>query len=429
MKNLKILILGHCSYYTIANYAEMLKQNVEGVKVTVADPFNPSGKALSEKELGVFDRVIHIPSKREIKIGINDRIKSAGVIIKNKIGLRDFLFNMISFRFKKVRYTIDSFAENSIHGKMLNELFRDYDVFHFHYAAPCYLYPIKYVPENKVKIISIWGSDLFQTSGIKNYSDQLSAFELSDFIIVNTLEKREIFLSKFGRVFADKIRFANFGVSECKLARMESFQKSGNAKEFKKKYGIRDEKAVIIIGYNASSKQNHLAIIKAMNGIDAAIKARLHLIFPLTYGFSIEREDYIMQIKNACSGAGFDFTIIDDYIPEEEYFGMLYSCDIKINLRETDSMNSAMLESAFAGNILINGAWHPYGILRRLGVYCREAVNIEELDKLVSEIVNNLKNEKSKTAPNAELIRSYFSSVNTGMQWKKFFDEVRRLVK
>lgn len=429
MQRLKILLLGHCSYFTIANFTELIKQNIKGAEVTVADPFNPDGSKLNGRQLEVFDKVVHIPTKKEIKISFKDRLSSALRIVKNRIGLRDFIFNIISLRIRKIKYTIDSVAESNIHGKRLGDMFKDYDVFHFHYAAPGFLYPINYIPENKIKIISIWGSDLFQTAGVKNYSEQLSSFEIADFIIINTIEKREIFLSKFGRKFAGKIRMANFGIPECKFVRMENFFNSVYSKDFKKKNRISEEKIVITVGYNASSKQNHIEIIKTISRINQEVKEKLHLIIPLTYGFSSDRNEYIAEVIRECKEGGIDFTIIDKYIPEEEYFGILYSSDIKINLRETDSMNTAMLESIFAGNIVINGAWHPYGILRRLGIYCREVESVNELEKLIPSLIENLYMEKSKTSKNPELVRAYFSSLNTSGQWKNFFDEVRILKK
>lgn len=429
MQRLKILLLGHCSYFTIANFTELLRQNIEGTEITVADPFNPGGDLLSEKQLKVFDKVIHIPSKKEVKIKFKDRVRSAFNIIRNRTGLRDFVFNFAALRIRKIKYTIDSVAESEIHGRLLGELFKNYDIYHFHYATPGFLYPIKYVPRDKIKMISVWGSDLFQTAGVKNYSEQISAFEAADFIIINTIEKREIFLSKFGRKYAGKIRLANFGLPECKFVRMENFYKSGNSKNFKLKNGIDEDKIVITIGYNASSKQNHSAIIKAMSRINPEVKSKLHLIIPLTYGFNLDRNEYIKELSKLCSDGRLAYSIIDKYIPEEEYFGILYSSDIKVNLRETDSMNTAMLESVFAGNIVINGAWHPYGILRRLGVYCREVENIDELEKLIPEISENIFTEKSKASKNPELIRSYFSSLNTAAQWEKLFDEARNLIK
>ena len=145
---------------------------------------------LTENQLKVFDKVIHIPAKKEVKIKNKDRVKSTFDIIKKRLGLRDFIFNITALRIRKIKYTIDSVAENSIHGRLLGELFNDYDVYHFHYAAPGFLYPIKFVPRDKIKMISIWGSDLFQTAGVKNYSEQLSAFEAADFIIINTIEKK-----------------------------------------------------------------------------------------------------------------------------------------------------------------------------------------------------------------------------------------------
>lgn len=420
---MKLLILGHCSYFTIANFSDLLKRNISEIEITVADPFNPDGSELSEQQLKTFDEVISIPVKKSVSLKLKDKLNAIIILIRNKTEIRNILFNLLTLRLKKVNYYINSEAENKKYGDMITDILKKYDMFHFHYASPYFLYPIKYIPDNKVKLISIWGSDLFQTAGVKNYSDQLEAFEKADFIIINTIEKREIFLSKFGRHFLDKIRIANFGLPDCKFERMDKYKNPDTVIKFRKKYGIEGEKYLIGIGYNASSKQRHIEIIKTLNKLESRYKEKIQVFIPMTYGLQFESGDYFSKVKAACRDAGLDAVIFDKYMTEEEYFEYNTACDIKLNLRETDSMNAAMLESIYAGNIMVNGAWHPYGKLRRLGIYFKDIESIDELQILLPYIIDNYKSEKMKTEKNAEFVRSYFSSKITAVEWKKIFVE------
>ena len=83
-----------------------------------------------------------------------------------------------------------------------------------------------------------------------------------------------------------------------------------------------------------------------------------------------------------------------------------------------------MLESLFAGNIVVNGAWLPYGKLRRLGIHYREIENIMELKSLIPEILDNQGQEKGRALVNPEIIRKNFLYENTISEWKNIYDEL-----
>lgn len=421
-------MLGHCSYFTIANFVKLLKAKIPGLEITVANPFNPGGNALSDKQLEVFDRVISLPKKRNINIKSSDRMAALRNILKYKLERRNIFFNLVSLRFRKIKYYINAEAENIVFGNIMKKIFAEYDIFHFHYASPYFLSPMKFVPNGKVKIISIWGSDLFQVSGAENYRLQLEAFNTADLIICNTIEKREIFLSKFGRHLTSKIRIANFGLPEEKFQKIKLCNNSESRIRFRKKMGISPGKFIVVVGYNSSPKQNHVVILNYISRIAADIKDRIHLIIPMTYGTKKGEENYASEVKSICEKTGCSFTIFEDYLSEDEYFEFNSSTDIRINLRETDSMNTAMLESIAGESIMINGVWHPYGILRRLGIYYFEIEKISELENLIPYLIKNIEAEKVKVKSNPEFLREYFSSERTSNDWEEIYCEAGKIL-
>ncbi len=418
---MRLLLLGHCSYYTVANLSEAIRNYIPGIKVTAADPVKPGGGLLSEEDGKAFDEVISLPVKRHIKISSGNRIHSLSEIFKDKAKRNSLLKNLFLIRFRSVFNQINSNAEEIIHSEKIKSLFSNYDIFHFHYLSPEYLYNVRYIPSDKKVIMTFWGSDLYQISGTENYRKQLEAFDRADIITVNALEIKETVLAKYGRNLEDKIRFSDFGLNEAKLNRLNSENREKYVSDFRKKNNIDADKIVITIGYSGSSKQKHIEILKILDTLDETYKKRIYALIPLTYGLQFEEKDYPEKVKKVSDEAEFETLILENYMTEEELARFTFSSDITLNLRDTDALNASMLESLYAGNILVNGAWLPYGKLRRLGVYFREIDRISELKELIPFLFDNFEKEKSNTSVNAEIIRKNFLYDNFIKDWEAVY--------
>ena len=269
--------------------------------------------------------------------------------------------------------------------------------------------------------MTFWGSDLYQISGTENYTKQLEAFNRADIITVNALEIKETVLAKFGRNIEDKIRFADFGLDKAKLNRLNSGNRDKYISGFRKKNNIDDNKVVITIGYSGSSKQKHIEILKILDTLDEKYKKRIFALIPLTYGLQFEEKDYPERVKKVCDEAEFDTLILESYMTVEALAGFTFSSDITLNLRDTDALNASMLESIYAGNILVNGAWLPYGKLKRLGIYFREIDKLSGLKDLIPFLLDNFEKEKSKTSSNTEIIRKNFLYDNFIKDWEAIY--------
>lgn len=421
---MRLIFLGHCSFYTVSNFAKAIKENIENVTITVADPVKPGGDILTDEDKNSFDEIIQLPSKKNIRLSFSDKLKSFKKIFRKRSEIKFLIKNLFLLRLNTVKNNINSNAENFIYEKQMTEILKEYDVYHFHYLAPEFLTPLKWINNDKKILLTFWGSDLFQVAGVQNYEKQLEALKRAELITINSVEMKETFLAKFGRGFESKVRLADFGLNEKKLQHIRNKDKEKTTAEFKKKYNIEKDQIIIIIGYSGSSKQRHIEILKILNSLSEDVRIKIFAILPMTYGLQFEDNKYLDEVKDECSRSAFGTKIITDFMPDDEFTELIIAGQVKLNLRDTDAMNAAMLESLFAGCIVVNGSWLPYGKLRRLGIYYNEIDKLEDLKELIPQIVNNFENEKNKTKNNEKLTSDNFSYSNTIADWLNVYKEI-----
>lgn len=421
---MKVLFLGHCSYYTVLNLAAAIKRNTEDVKITVADLVKPGGGNLTEVELKKFDEVISLPRKRNIKFGLHDELNETINILKDK-RIKILLKNLIFLKIGSLKKYIKSETEERKYSTQMREILKKYDVLHFHYIVPGYLNPLNYVDKSKKIIFSYWGSDLFQLDRGKYEKKVYEALGKADYITINTREMQDYFYDKFGKGFSSKVRSAYFILNEKKFEEIKLMNKPDTLHKFKLRNKISTEKKIITIGYNGSSKQKHIEILEILGELDGAVKEKLHIIIPMAYGLEFEAKDYADKVKEAASKTGIGNTIISEYMSSEELIEFVIGSEIKLNLRDTDSMNASLIESLAAGNIVVNGAWLPYGKLERLGIEYKKIERLEDLKEVIPEILKNYEKERIKAERNYQIIRNFFSEENLIVEWKKIYDEIK----
>ena len=90
--------------------------------------------------------------------------------------------------------------------------FSEFDIINIHFLRPDFLKQIDFTSSKHRIFLSFWGSDLFQLSGVENYSKQLNAFNRADIISLHHPEMEQVFLSKFGKNLKHKVRKTIFGL-------------------------------------------------------------------------------------------------------------------------------------------------------------------------------------------------------------------------
>ncbi|MGB3017689.1 MAG: hypothetical protein WBC65_07770 [Ignavibacteria bacterium] len=423
---LKILFLGHCSYYHVQNIASLLKDNLDYLHIAGANMIRPDGKEVTDVELGSFDEFVKLPRKRTIEVSPPEIAKEFMRSLSDKISRSIIIRDILNLRISHAKRYLSAIAEEKKFSSMMKKSFNNYDVFHFHYLGAEMLVPLKYIGKNKIVILHVWGSDLLNDAGVESYKAQYEAIQRADFVIINTIEMTQYFLAKFGREFISKIRNAYFVIDNEMMDRIANADSEMLRKKFVERYGIEESKIIIEAGYNASIWQKHLEIIEQLNLLPEELKAKIHVVIPMTYGLSDKSGKYLSNVKRAAEDSTFSSTVIDSYITTDEVLELIVSTEIKLNLRETDNLNTAMLESYCSDTIAVNGAWMPYGALRRIGIYYREIESIKHLKNEMEFLLKNLKIERAKTADNRKIVRDFFDNSRVASDWVNLYEEINK---
>lgn len=422
-RKVRALFLGHCSYFHTKNIARVLRKEIPDLHITVANLAKPDGSALLAQETGDFDEVIEFPRKRNIIPGSAEILSGFFSALKDNT-MRSLVLSAL-FRLKpdKVKKFVTSYIENEKFSEMLKDAISGYDILHFHFISAEALIPLALAGSDKFVILHFWGSDLLNMSGREIYLKQHEAIERADMILLTTPEMTEHFLVKFGRDKREKIRNVHFAVDNDFLERILRSDRTKLRNEFCGKHGIQGDKIIIEAGYNASVWQRHLKIIEELKRLSAEIRNNIHVIFVMTYGLDQGHNGYLKEVKKAAESAGIGYSFFEQYLDKEEVLRLIAATDIKLNLRETDNMNNAMLEAFCSDTVVVNGSWMPYGSLRRRGVYYREIESLDELTGELTYLCSNLQREKSRTSGNGRIIENEFSYAKLASDWKAVYAE------
>lgn len=418
------MFLGHCSFYHVQNIASLLKDNLDYLYIAGANMIRPDGKEVTDLDLGSFDEYVKLPRKREIEISQSEIAKEFMRSLTDKNSRSIIVRDILTFRLRHARKYLSAIAEEKKFSTLMKEILNNFDVFHFHYLGAEMLVPLKYIGKNNIVILHVWGSDLLNDAGVESYKAQYEAIQRADFIIINTIEMTQYFLAKFGREFITKIRNAYFVIDNEMMDRIANADSALLRKKFVERYGIDESKIIIEAGYNASIWQKHLEIIEQLNLLPEDLKAKIHVVIPMTYGLSDKSGKYLSDVKRAAENASFSNTVIDKYITTDEVLELIVSTEIKLNLRETDNLNTAMLESYCSDTIAVNGAWMPYGALRRIGIYYREIESIKHLKDEMEFLLRNLNSERAKTSDNRKIVRKFFDNSRVALDWVSAYEEI-----
>lgn len=204
------------------------------------------------------------------------------------------------------------------------------------------------------------------------------------------------------------------------LINLVEFKNSEEKKEeFVRKYKISREKIRISCSSTASAYDQHFAVIDSLKSIKE--KDNVQLLFLLTYGGTDDERSriikYIHQNLN-----GFDYVIFDRFLTNEELIIYRELTSIYINMRRTDQIAAAILESLFKGSLLISPSWIDYSMLTKLGVKIFEIRGFEELASKIDELVCNFTLLESEyVQSNSSIISEQYGLQAVLKKWEMFY--------
>ncbi|HEY3862243.1 MAG TPA: hypothetical protein VGO59_10175 [Verrucomicrobiae bacterium] len=300
-----------------------------------------------------------------------------------------------------------------------------YDIWHFQFCTPSSLRYLDIVPPAAKVVCSFWGSDLLRSAEIESYVPVFNALQRADAITVQTAELREFLLCKFGRGLLPKVHCCRFPSDSGAYQRMSALCRQGSAGRASARslLGLPPDRTLVGIGHNGGPGDKHLEILEALEHLPSQVKSRLFLVFPMTYGLKAPYEN---AVKAACERSGFGHLILKEYLSREALAALRVAVDMAVYMPESDALSAAALETIYAGNTLLAGAWLPYGLYRRLGLPFIEVETHSQLAQVIPSLMDKPKLSDPEVERIQSRIESNFSADGTAPGWIAMYQSLMR---
>lgn len=331
--------------------------------------------------------------------GLNRHIEYKAIsTYKNKI-IRKFQKGLFLFHFKN---------------KVSNLPF--YDIINIHFVDEQYASVFKTLKTKTKKIITtVWGSDFYRASQ-KGLGKKQSIFKNSDCLTFTNRKLQEDLFSFYQLEKPYKI--ITFGTTI--LSEVDKFENDNYAK-LCDSFGFPNDKIIISIGYNASAFQQHDKILQALVNLPQTIKDKIFLCIPMTYAGSPK---YANDIERQCKELEIESKVLKDYLTNDEIARLRKISKIMIHMPTTDQFSGSMLESMYAGNIIIKGAWLKYPDLDTKRAYYIDVMSFNELKETFENIINNINYHLLKTKVNKKIVFDIYSWDKASLQWNDFYNNI-----
>lgn len=405
---MRILFVGHCNDIYIGHINQIVKNDYPGA-VTGVVGLKYSGNDLEErKNLYDYNFSLNSPESSLSKRNVFQKLSN--------VGLKTVLKNVLSLKIAKIKKAVNQKEKQLKHYDSFRRIISEFNPthIHIHYLNQNNLRWMDVVPKDCKSILSFWGSDLMTTSGgMQEYIVQRNALQKATVVTVSTSEMLTILTSKFGLELRQKTKRVLFNRLESSFDDM-----LGSISMTRKKYGLSENSLIFQVGYSAAPSQNHLAVLEELSLLPQNIRERLNIFIPLSYNADGNNVQVLLE-----SFKKFDFRIIPitEYVPYEEMLSITALSEIFILVRDNDALNGAMVESLYAGNIVITGSWLPYGIYMRNGIVFQQIEEIDELHDKVAWVLENKENLRKQAATNKEKLNLLYERTQINSKWKNLY--------
>ncbi len=269
--------------------------------------------------------------------------------------------------------------------------------------------------QGKRLVVSLFGSDIYRSSRpLRIFQTRL----LSEAHRV-TAANDDTLNAAVRLVGLDRSRttIVRFGLRP--LEHIERLLDSGSRTDHKRSLGIDLERMVVAVGYNASPNQRHAAIIRALASMPAELRARVHLVVPMTIGGTAA---YIAEVDQLLVRSGLSFRLFTTMMSDEELARLRLATDIMVQVQPTDQLAGAMQEHLAAGSVVITGAWLPYGVLRDAGVRFWTVPDLDGLSGALVAALRELPQRERECAGNTTPIMELSAWSRTAPRWSALYD-------
>lgn len=250
------------------------------------------------------------------------------------------------------------------------------------------------------------GSDIFRANKIELTKIKKIIKELDANVVCSSLNLVE----KCSSLFNKKCSLIDFGNSS--IPYIDKAFDMG-IEECKKHFSNNSDLIYVTAGYNANEAHQHKKIIDALS--NQKNKDKLFVIFPMTYN---GKKEYIDEVESYANSKGLKNIFLRTYMSEEDIGILRAATDIFIHAQKTDALSSSLLESIYAGSIVLNGKWLYYKELDEMGIKIDYFSDFDDLNKQLNEI---LENYPKRDYQYKMKISTYYSWDTCRAKWKKMF--------
>jgi glycosyltransferase involved in cell wall biosynthesis len=297
--------------------------------------------------------------------------------------------------------------------KTLKSIRKKYDVAHMFNLHVGYTRCMRLLHEMAPRlIVTVLGNELYRSSELilKELEPLVS---LADHITVSNKKTLSDFCTRF-EVDESKVTICRFGLKPLEEI---VIQKSFGLAEHKMAAGLPENSFVITCGSNASSEQQHEAVIDSLHKVRNSLPNNYLLVFPLVLGDTSRIE----LIRTRLTANGLMFQLIEKYLTDDQLAHFRAASDVLIQVQATDQFTGAMQEHMCAGSLVITGDWLPLSLYEESGIQFWKVSNPAQVGEKVIELIADLSHNRTRVSGNMERIVQLSSWKKNVQEWYKLY--------
>lgn len=234
-------------------------------------------------------------------------------------------------------------------------------------------------------VASFWGSDLLRASGaalqqMKPYLSRAHA------LTVHNPQNLSLIRQTYGEAVAQKTHLLYFG--QTGYADIDAARQRYSRAECRARFGIPEDAFVICIGYSASSAQQQLMAIQALDVLPAGMLKHVTVVLQQTYGEN--DPDYVARTREAAGRLPCQTVVLTHFLGAEESAMLRLSADVFVLAIRTDAFSASMQEYLYAGACVLKGSWLVYPQLEDMGIALPSFRDQAELTALLSQCLEGV---------------------------------------
>ena len=281
-----------------------------------------------------------------------------------------------------------------------------FDYLQFHYVQET-IAPVFYLLRRRFGkiILTYWGSDLYRlntvrrslTKGLVNSAKHIVMLTTDMVDYFNNLPKKysknsyKCTVVDFGNMFypgIDELRQSGISITQVKAC-----------------IGLETDKTVVTIGYVWRKPMRQYETVQALLKGGKEYLKKIQVALPV---WGIPDEEY-EKLDVLLKKSGVSYKLFRDFMDPETVVKFRVSTDVFVHTQTTDALSSAMMEHLYAGSVVINGKWLYYDMLDEKGVYYMKVESIDDVDRVLENVLLSLDDYKIKTSINHDILKSFSS--------------------